>query len=86
MTTPLVGTASITCTQADRVAVYEVFGRTYNCGDWDGSRVICDYHERLYSREYPQGWRYYPGDVCKHGKYTGGSGIDWMCGPCEDGD
>lgn len=22
---------------------------------------------------------------CKHGKYVGGIGIDWMCGPCEDG-
>ncbi len=23
---------------------------------------------------------------CKHGVYVGGSGIDWMCGRCEDGD
>jgi hypothetical protein len=36
--------------------------------------------------EYPQGWSHYPGDICKHGKYTGGSGIDWMCGPCEMGE
>lgn len=22
---------------------------------------------------------------CRHGVYVGGCGIDWMCGPCEDG-
>lgn len=22
---------------------------------------------------------------CRHGKYVGGCGIDWMCGLCEDG-
>jgi len=36
--------------------------------------------------EYPQGWSYYPGDICEHGAYVGGSGIDWMCGPCESGE
>lgn len=36
--------------------------------------------------KYPQGWKHYPGDVCKHGTYVGGCGIDWMCGPCEMGE
>jgi hypothetical protein len=22
---------------------------------------------------------------CRHGVYVGGCGVDWMCGPCEDG-
>lgn len=25
-------------------------------------------------------------DYCKHGRYVGGCGIDWMCGPCELGE
>lgn len=61
--------------------------RDIMCGDrfW-GSLQYCSYHERAYELWYPQGWNYYPGDVCPHGMYTGGSGIDWMCGPCEMGD
>lgn len=56
------------------------------CGEWfDGGIVLCDHHTALASADYPQGWAYYPGDVCPHHKYTGGSGVDWMCGPCEDG-
>ena len=27
-----------------------------------------------------------PPGYCPHGKYVGGCGIDWMCGPCEMGD
>jgi len=38
-----------------------------------------------YEETYPQGWRYYAGDVCVHGTYTGGVGVDWMCGACEGG-
>lgn len=57
------------------------------CGTWrDGGLVLCDQHLAQASRDYPQGWNYYPGDVCPHGKYTGGSGIDWMCGACEMAD
>ena len=40
----------------------------------------------ILAREYPQGWAYYPGDTCKHGTYTGGCGIDRMCGACEMGE
>lgn len=56
------------------------------CGHWsvfDNGHVHCDPCEKRMEKEYPQGWRYYPGDVCPHGKYTGGSGVDWMCGACE---
>lgn len=28
---------------------------------------------------------YYDGDICPHGVYVGGCGIDWMCQWCEDG-
>jgi hypothetical protein len=42
--------------------------------------------DTYYKVRYPQGWNYYPGDVCCHGVYVGGCGIDWMCGPCEDGE
>lgn len=40
----------------------------------------------LYLDLYPQGWAYYPGDVCPHGVYVGGCGIDWMCPVCELGE
>lgn len=62
-------------------------GRPVYCGDWymDGTE-ICDECMPYYRAWYPQGWAYYPGDICKHGTYTGGSGIDWMCGPCEMGE
>lgn len=56
------------------------------CGRWRGGTVLCDACLAKAELRYPQGWSYYPGDVCKHGMYTGGSGIDWMCGPCEMGD
>lgn len=56
------------------------------CGDWfNGGEVFCRDHEKLFQEEYPQGWRSYPGDICPHGMYTGGSGIDWMCHQCEMG-
>ena len=57
------------------------------CGQWsvfDGGHVHCSDCEKLMEEQYPQGWDYYPGDRCPHGKYTGGSGIDYMCQACED--
>jgi hypothetical protein len=58
-----------------------------DCGSWRaGTMVFCDRCQRRYEREYPQGWRGYPGDVCKHGRYTGGCGADLMCGACESGE
>ena len=60
--------------------------RPVYCGDWVGGRKeICDTCLPQMNEKYPQGWRYYPGDVCIHGTYVGGCGIDWICQPCEDG-
>lgn len=30
------------------------------------------------------GWSSDHNGACRHGVYVGGSGIDWMCGTCED--
>ena len=58
-----------------------------SCGEWhNGHQVLCDDHEKMYTEMYPQGWAYYPGDVCPHGKYVGGSGRDIICGACEMGE
>lgn len=68
---------------------YRVFeDRARACGSWKPGHgtVLCPTHLAQARRQYPQGWAYYPGDVCKHGKYTGGCGADLMCGPCEMGD
>lgn len=51
-----------------------------------GSMVLCDACLAQAEKDYPQGWRGYPGDTCRHGRYTGGCGVDWMCGPCEMGE
>lgn len=56
------------------------------CGDWyNGGKVFCKAHEDYFAEQYPQGWASYPGDVCVHGVYVGGCGIDWMCHDCEMG-
>ena len=47
--------------------------------------MFCAAHLKLIEEEYPQGWDYYPGDICKHGKYVGGMGVDHMCQLCELG-
>lgn len=62
-------------------------GRDIMCREWVSGEVqLCDLHLKDAEKNYPQGWRAYPGDVCPHGKYTGGSGIDRMCGYCENGE
>ena len=54
------------------------------CGTYySGEMVLCEKHEAQAHERYPQGWDYYPGDVCKHGTYVGGCGADYMCGRCE---
>ena len=57
------------------------------CGDWipGGGKELCDTCLGKAEKLYPQGWRYYPGDICQHGTYVGGVGIDWMCHYCEQG-
>jgi len=57
------------------------------CGRYQyGTKQLCDEHLAEAERRYPQGWRGYPGDTCRHGVYVGGVGIDWMCPVCEGGD
>lgn len=53
-------------------------------GNW--SIVLCDSCEKEANEAFPQGWDNYPGDICPHGVYIGGCGIDWMCHRCEMGD
>ena len=70
-------------TDEDGIDVY----RTVMCGEYDaGGKVLCDVCLPVYEKLYPQGWSHYPGDVCVHGVYTGGCGVDWMCGHCEMGE
>jgi hypothetical protein len=60
----------------------QVCGRRY-VGD---GIAFCERHQAENERRYPWGWRFYPGDVCSHGYYVGGVGIDWLCPRCEDGE
>ena len=54
------------------------------CGTmYAGANYFCDRCEAALAKRYPQGWRYTPGDLCKHGVYVGGCGADYMCGRCE---
>ena len=56
------------------------------CGtSFGGTRLMCDRCEKRAIREFPQGWKFYPGDVCEHGRYVGGCGADLMCSACEMG-
>ena len=66
---------------------YDERRRDVRCGQsWDTVRQYCsDCYSRL-AKQYPQGWRYYAGDKCKHGVYVGGMGADYMCMHCELGD
>jgi hypothetical protein len=58
-----------------------------DCNQWNGGYLdLCWEHLAYYKRLYPQGWKYSPGDTCKHGTYVGGMGIDHMCHWCEIGD
>jgi len=56
------------------------------CGEYFNETQLCMTCEQGAKKNYPQGWRHYPGDTCKHGVYVGGCGIDWMCGRCESGE
>lgn len=48
--------------------------------------AMCEACEAEIKKAYPQGFRYYPGDTCKHGVYVGGCAEDFMCFKCEMGD
>ena len=59
---------------------------TRKCGDYYiGDMQLCPECEQKLLKRYPMGWRYVPGDVCRHGMYVGGCMEDWICGPCEMG-
>jgi hypothetical protein len=62
---------------------------TLPCGSTGihGEQLQCDACLDRMEKQYPQGWRDVPGDVCKHGTYVGDAGgPDYLCGACEDGD
>lgn len=53
----------------------------------DGTTAICEACHEQAGRDYPQGWRNIPGDICRHGQYIGDpGGPDYLCGRCEDGE
>lgn len=57
------------------------------CGTYyAGVQEFCETCLKKYEKKFPQGWKYYPGDVCKHGNYVGGCGADYMCFRCENGE
>ena len=52
-----------------------------------GDVLLCGYCIAKGKRDYPQGWRYTPGDTCRHGNYVGDAGgPDYLCGQCEMGE
>ena len=61
---------------------------TVKCGtpSYDGGINMCIECEEKLNKQFPQGWRETPGDICKHGNYVGDQyGPDYICGQCEDG-
>ena len=63
--------------------------RTYNIGcerfgDVPFNTAMNKAEAKLKKR-FPQGWKYYPGDVCSHGIYVGGE-YDCACPACELGE
>lgn len=54
----------------------------FNAADHAPNEEWGEHQQRLHEL-YPQGWDTYPGDICEHGKHTGGSGADRICLDCE---
>ena len=46
---------------------------------------LCHDCESKARKQFPQGWKCYPGDTCVHGVYVGGVEFDYMCHICEGG-
>jgi len=70
----------------------KIFGDCNTCGVYGRvtyikttGRLRC-LNECALEAKYPQGWRDYPGDICGHGVYVGGCGVDHMCFKCEEGE
>ena len=60
--------------------VYMRCGSTSTHGD----TLLCEQCTHEAARQYPQGWRHTPGDLCRHGNYVGDAGgPDYLCGQCE---
>ena len=52
-----------------------------------GTELLCNECIKKFQKQYPQGWKETPGDICKHGTYVGNAGgPDYMCHKCEMGD
>jgi hypothetical protein len=78
---PECSTAVVAYVRRDGTAV------VVKCGTWhNGEEHYCPACESKLAKLYPQGWTAYPGDICKHGTYTGGCGVDHICPQCENGD
>jgi hypothetical protein len=61
--------------------------QTVPCGyNWNLQVWYCEDCEEAMRNQYPQGWKAYAGDTCKHGVYVGGCMEDYMCIRCELGD
>ena len=51
-----------------------------------GEQLLCDECLSEAEKQYPQGWRDVPGDICEHGNYIGDAGgPDYLCPICEGG-
>ncbi len=81
-----------TCTNKTSVLVrnrsdIEAVEITVNCGDLVAASsstkaALCDICLTKANKLFPQGWKYSPGDICKHGTYVGGD-RDCACSFCE---
>lgn len=76
----------------NKVAVFVERGFGYReikmtCGSTgpQGIVVLCEDCEVAMEKRYPQGWRHYPGDTCRHGVYLNPD-YDCNCGRCENGE
>ena len=59
-----------------------------NCGSFmTNGIVLCQDCLDKATKQYPQGWRRRPGDICQHGNYVGDpGGVDCLCPQCESRD
>ncbi len=80
------------CTNKVSVFIPKGFGHKeimMPCGSTSttGGVNLCEGCLDKMKKQYPQGWRDVPGDICRHGTYIGDSGgPDYLCGKCEDGE
>jgi len=64
---------------------YKMVKSSCGCTGINGELLLCDSCIEKAEKEFPQGWRNVPGDICKHGNYVGNCyGPDYICRKCED--